>query len=128
MSFANVAIGQELSFPRDDGKRLLRLDIECDIDRRELKLRKEQDALKDQRIVNLEKELALAKQEIALKDRMLEIKDMETLATRRALTDMAQVADRAIKLAETSKPKSNWELQGLLYIIAVAGGYFLGRR
>jgi len=126
MSFANVAISQQLSFPQDDAKRLLRLDIESDIDRRELELRKEQDALKDQRIANLEKELALAKQEIVLKDKMLEIKDMEILATRRALVDMTQVADRAIKLAETSKPKSNWELLGLAAVVLFVAGLVVG--
>ena len=95
---------------------------ECDLDRRELELRKEQDALKDQRIANLEKELALAQQEIVLKDRVHEIDEMEITATRRALADMTQVADRAIKLAETNKPSSGiWTIIG-----AAIGGILLG--
>ena len=119
MSFANVATSQELCFPFDDAQRLLRNEKECDLDRRELELRKEQSTLKDQRIANLEKELDLAKQEIGLKDRVIEIKDMEILATRRALADMEKVTDRSLKLAETSKPKSNWELLGGLGLIAI---------
>jgi len=98
---------------------MLRNEKECDLDRRELELRREQSALKDQRIANLEKELDLAKQEIVLKDKIIEVKDMEILATRRALTDMTQVADRSLKLAETSKPKSNWEVLGALGLVAI---------
>ena len=127
MSFANVATGQQLSFPLDDAQSILRNEKECDLDRRELNLRKEQDALKDRRIANLEKELELDKQEIILKDRIGEIKDMEVLATRRALTDMMQVADRAIKLVETSKPSSNWQLLGIAGGIAVIIGYLLAK-
>ena len=127
MSFANVAIGQQLSFPLDDAQKILRNEKECDLDRRELELRRQQDILKDQRIANLEKELELTKQEIILKDKILEIKDMELLATRRALSDMTQVADRSLKLAENSKPKSNWQLQGLLGIAAFALGLLINR-
>lgn len=92
MNFANVAISQELSFPPDDIQKILKNEKECDFDRRELELRKEQDSLKDQRIANLEKEQDLQKQENVLKDRMLEIKDMEIAATKSALNDMTQVA------------------------------------
>jgi hypothetical protein len=114
-----VAISQELCFPFDDSQRILRNEKECDLDRRELELRRQQDALKDQRIANLEKELDLAKQELVLKDKMGEIKDMEILATRRALADMEKVVDRSLKLAETVKPKSNWELFGALSLVAI---------
>jgi len=120
ISFSSViAHSQELSFPLSDTQKILRNEKECDIDRRELELRRQQDALKDQRIANLEKELDLAKQEIVLKDKISEIKDMEIVATRRALMDMTQVADRSLKLAETSKPKSNWELLGGLGLVAI---------
>jgi len=119
MSFASAGTAQELSFPLVDSQKILRNEKECDIDRRELELRRQQDALKDQRIANLEKELDLAKQEIVLKDKISEIKDMEIVATRRALMDMTQVADRSLKLAETSKPKSNWELLGAFGLVAI---------
>ena len=121
-----MATGQELSFPLPDAQRILRNEKECDLDRRELELRRQQDALKDQRITNLEKELDLAKQEIVLKDKMGEIKDMEILATRRALADMEKVTDRSLKLAETVKPKSNWQVYGLLAVIAFVAGLAVG--
>jgi len=119
MSFVNVATSQELCFPFDDAQKILRNEKESDLDRRELELRRQQDALKDQRIANLEKELDLAKQELILKDKMGEIKDMEILATRRALADMEKVVDRSLKLAETVKPKNTWETYGPLAIIAI---------
>lgn len=121
-----MAISQELCFPFDDAQKILRNEKECDLDRRELELRRQQDTLKNQRIVNLEKELDLAKQELSLKDKMLEIKDMEILATRRALADMEKVTDRSLKLAETAKPKGNWQVYGLLAVIAFVAGLAVG--
>jgi hypothetical protein len=38
-----------------------------------------------------------------------------------------ELTDRAIKLAEIGKPKSNWELQGLLGAAAFAIGLLMGR-
>ncbi len=81
---------------------------------KDYELLKEEDRLKEQRIANLEKEIELLKRESELKDKIIHIKEMEIIATRRALNDMKEVADRAIKLAEVGKPKSNWELQRLL--------------
>jgi len=80
---------------------------ECDVDQRELARRREQDALKDQRIGNLEKELELSQKEVELKDKILAVKDMEIAAQGRAFNDMKEVTDRALKLAESQKPKSN---------------------
>lgn len=117
-----MAISQELSFPLPDAQAILKNEKECDVDRRELKLRKEQDAITDQRIANLEKELELAKQESQLKDKIIEIKDMEIAARKRSFEDMKDVADRALKLAETAKPKTNWWIQA----VAVLGAFVAG--
>ena len=122
-----MATAQELSFPLSDAQQILRSEKECDLDQRELQLRREQDALKDQRIANLEKELDLAKQELALKDRIIAIKDMEIEAQRQAFTDMKEVADRALKLAEVGKSKSNWQLQGLLGLAALIAGVLIAK-
>jgi len=56
------------------------------------------------KIANLEKENELLKKELELKDRVIEIDQKEIASKDRALVAMAEVADRAIKLAETSKP------------------------
>jgi hypothetical protein len=86
-------------------------------------------------IQELEKSLAieirnndLNQRELNLKDQIIGLKDQEIAATNRALAQMKDVTDRAIKLAEISKPKTNWELQGLLYAVAGVAGYFLGKK
>lgn len=86
-------------------------------------------------IAELEKSLAIAEKERDLERRdnelsqkIIGIKDKEIEGINRNFNQLKDVTDRAIKLAEISKPKSNWELQGILYGIAMAAGYFLGRR
>ena len=86
-------------------------------------------------IAELEKSLAIAEKERDLEKRdnelsqkIIGIKDKEIEGINRNFNQLKDVTDRAIKLAEISKPKSNWELQGILYGIAMAAGYFLGRR
>lgn len=127
MNSANGVIAQELCFPIEDAQKLLRNEKECDLDRRELQLRREQDIVKDQRIANLEKELELAKQEIFLKDKVIEVKDMEISIRKRSFDDMKEVTDRALKLAEIAKPQSqpNWMLQGLLGLTAFVVGILI---
>jgi hypothetical protein len=99
---------------------------ECDVDRKELELLREKDKVQEQRVANLEKEIALLKQELELKDRVIAVKDMEIGAQVRAFNDMKEVADRAIKLAETSKPKSNWLYAVGAVVAAFAIGLALG--
>jgi hypothetical protein len=38
-----------------------------------------------------------------------------------------ELTDRALKLAEAGKPKSNWELQGILRVAAFVLGFMAGR-
>lgn len=64
--------------------------------------------VKDQQIANLEKEVQLKAQEIELKDQIIVLKDMEIAVHQKSFEQMKEVADRAIKLAETSKPKTPW--------------------
>lgn len=81
---------------------------------------REMDQVKDQRISNLEKEIELQKRENELKDRIIQIKDMEIQAQQHAFNDMKEVTDRALKLAETSKPKSNLGIIGIISGIVAA--------
>lgn len=83
--------------------------------------------VKDQRINNLEKENALLKQESDLKDKVIAINEKEIAATRRALQDMQTVTDRALKLAEIGKPKSNWQLGGILAGLVVLAGCLIAK-
>ena len=38
-----------------------------------------------------------------------------------------ELTDRALKLAEVNKPKSNWELQGLFGLVAFILGFLAGK-
>lgn len=97
-----------------------------EMDRRlkDYELLRQLDIVKDQRIANLEKEVALLKMESDLKDRIIAIKDMEIQSKDRSFNDLKEVADRSLKLAEISKPKpdfGNWQLTGL----AIFVGYII---
>lgn len=77
-------------------------------------------------IAELERSLALAQKERDLANReneinekIIAVKDMEIKALNNANDRLKEVTDRALKLAETAKPKSN----NLLYII---GGILVG--
>ncbi|RPI56304.1 MAG: hypothetical protein EHM49_00660 [Deltaproteobacteria bacterium] len=79
--------------------------------------------VKDQQISNLEKEVELKAQEVEIKDRIIAVKDMEIAATQRALDQMKDVSDRAIKLAEVSQPKTG--LKDMLMPLAIIIGAML---
>jgi cell division FtsZ-interacting protein ZapD len=92
---------------------------ECEVDQKELAKRREQEAIKDQRIANLEEKLRLKDQELLLERKIGEIKDMEIESWKRSFVALESVADRAMKLAEISKPKAfgNWQLFGAAGVI-----------
>lgn len=84
--------------------------------------------VKDQRINNLEKENELLRKESELKDKLIAIVEREVESTRRALNDMKEVADRAIKLSEIGKKSPlqdilEWVVRALIF----AGAYFLAK-
>jgi len=77
-------------------------------------------------IVELEKSLLIEKKindlnerELYLQKKIIEVKDMEIAGLNRNFDQMKEVADRSLKLAETVKPKSNWELFGALGLVAI---------
>ena len=84
---------------------------------------------KDKTIAELKNSLEIAqrerdleKRENELNQRIIDIQKREIEAERRATQAMTDVADRALKLAETSKPKSNW-----LYVVGgVVAAFFIG--
>jgi hypothetical protein len=46
---------------------------------------------------------------------------------RTAFEKEKELTDRALKLAEAGKSKSNWELQGILRVAAFVPGFLAGR-
>jgi hypothetical protein len=74
-------------------------------------------ALSDERATN-----KLSDQELELMRQKEELRIQELAMMRQSFNDMKEIADRAIKLAEVSKPKSNiWTTVGLVLGGIVAG-------
>ena len=96
-----------LCFPGSDAQRLLRIDEEAP-------LKDQKIALLEQRVSNLEKENDLLKQQNVIQEKLTELAKRETEVYQTAFEKEKELTDRALKLAEVGKPKSNWELQGLL--------------
>jgi hypothetical protein len=100
-----------------------------EVDRRlqDYEVLKDLDRAKDERIVNLERDVDLARRELDLEKRenelnarIIGVKDLQIVAQNLAFQDMKEVADRAIKLAETAKPKTNWALLGWIATVIAA--------
>lgn len=136
--YASSALSQSVLFDEEQG---LILDLKIglkdlqEMDRRlqDYEILKEVDKTKDERITNLEKKLVLTQKELDLErrenelnKRIIELKDMEIQIHKQSFQDMKEVADRAIKLAETSKPKTNWGLIGTVLIAVFTLGLVIG--
>jgi hypothetical protein len=72
--------------------------------------------------------IALSARENELNAKILAIKDQEIAAQARAIADLRDISDRAIKLAEAGKPSSKWWmipvsiLAGIVVGIGLMGG------
>ena len=55
------------------------------------------------------------------------IRSRHFLMSRTAFEKEKELTDRALKLAEVGKPKSNWELQGILRVAAFVLGLLVGK-
>lgn len=140
MIFVNEASPQS-SVSRDDAhKTVIRLEMSLEDLKRIDELAQKYPILerlnaeKDKIIAELQTRLELERKinelnqkEIDLQRRIIEVKNMEIEAQKRAFADMKEIADRALKLAESQKPKPNWELQGLLGLTVFVIGFVLGR-
>ncbi len=71
--------------------------------------------------------LDLEKRENVLNLRIIEIQKREIEGINKNFDQMKEVTDRAIKLVEVSKPKSNWQLQGLLGLAALVVGVLIAK-
>jgi hypothetical protein len=94
----------------------------------------EEAPLKDQKIIlleqwksNLARENDLLKQQNAIQEKLTKLAKRETELNRIAFEKEKELTDRALKLAEVGKPKSNWELQGILGAVVFVLGFLAGR-
>ena len=74
-----------------------------------------------------QEELDLERRENEINKRIIQVKDMEMAVLNRNFDQIKEVSDRALKLAEVGKPKSNWQLQGLVGAAAFIIGLLMGR-
>ncbi len=92
--------------PRRDAQRLLWIE--------------EDEPLKDQKI-------AFLKQQNAIHEKLTELAKREADGSPIAFEREKELTDRALNLAEIGKPKSNWELQGVLGLAAFVLGFLAAR-
>ena len=105
----------QLCFPVDEAGVLLRTVIEGDLLKQKIALLEETSAVQKQQIANLEAQLDIQKQLTSVEARRA---DVERLAYERE----KELTDRAIKMAEVSKPSSNWQISGLLAAVGIILG------
>jgi len=58
---------------------------------------------------------------------LTELAKRETEVYKTAFEKEKELSDRALKLAEIGKPKSNWELQGIMGWAAFVLGFLAGK-
>ena len=75
-----------------------------------------------------EKENDLLKQQNAIQEKLTEIAKRGAEVYRVAYDKEKELTDRALKLAEVGKPKSNWELQGIIAFCSFRYSFLLFRR
>ena len=109
-----------LCFPGSDAQRLLRIEEEAP-------LKDQKIALLEQRVSNMEKENDLLKQQNVIQEKLTELAKRETEVYRVAFDKEKELTNRALRLAEVGKPKSNWELQGILGLVAFALGIVIAK-
>ncbi len=79
-----------------------------------------------QEIAGLKRELDLAEREKQLQGKIIELKDKEIEILNRSFDQMKEISDRALQLAETSRPKTNWGLIGTVLIAVFTLGLVVG--
>ena len=67
------------------------------------------------------------KQQNAIQEKLTDLAKREAEGYRIAFDKEKELTDRALKLAEVGKPKSNWELQGILGLAAFVLGFLVGK-
>ena len=109
-----------MCFQGSDAQLLLQIEEEAPF-------KNEKIAVLEQRVENLEKENDLLRQQNATQEKLTELANREAEVYRVAFEKEKGLTNRALKLEEVGKPKSNWELQGLLGLAAFTIGFLAGR-
>jgi hypothetical protein len=108
------------SFPKDEAQGLYKTVSENPLLKEEIAALEEADRVNRQQITNLEQQLEIQKKLTEIAEKWAEVEHI-------AYERQKELTDRAIKLAEVGKPKSNWELQGILGAAVFVLGFLAGR-
>lgn len=103
----------QLCFPGNEARRLLQTVEEA--------------PLKDEQIANLKERVSNLEQQNVIQEKLTELAKRETEIYQKAFEKEKELTDRALKLAEISKPRSNFQLMGLLGAAAFAIGVLVGK-
>ncbi len=123
MSLPRPSSGQDSTlfcFPKNEAQRIYRDTSENPLLREEIAVLEDADRVNKQQVANLEQQLDIQKKLTEIAEKRAEVEHI-------AYERQKELTDRAIKLAELGKPKSNWEFQGLLGAAAFAIGLLMGR-
>lgn len=80
----------------------------------------------EKEIAGLKRDLELAEREKNLQGQIIDLKDKEIAMLNRSFDQMKEISDRAIKLAEVGKPKTNWSLIGTVLLAVFTLGLVVG--
>lgn len=83
--------------------------------------------LLEQQMSNPEKENDLLKHQNTIQGKLTELAKRQAEVYQIAFEKEKELTHRALKLTEVGRPKSNWELQGLLGLAAFVAGFLAGR-
>jgi hypothetical protein len=72
-------------------------------------------------------QIADIEQQLEIQEKLTEIAEKRAEVEHIAYERQKELSDREIKLAEVGKPKSNWELQRLLGLVAFVLGFSAGK-
>lgn len=98
-----------------------------------LKILKDYDLLKEENeklqkdLRASEKQTDLEKRENELNKKINDIQQREIEMHKRSFEQMTILVDKSLKLAEISKPQSNWQTYGLAALAVFMAGFLLGR-
>jgi len=107
-------------FPKDEAQRLYRDTSENPLLKEKIAVLEEAERVNKQQIANVEQQIEIQKKLTEIAEKRAEVEHI-------AYERQKELTDRAIKLVEVGKPKSNWELQGVLGLAVFVLGVLAGK-
>lgn len=119
MASAQPAL-EEICLDPVDARKALRCLMEAGI-------KDEKISLLEREVEVLRREKEIANQEAEYQKRLVDLAQRETAVYKLAYEREKDLTERALKLAEVGRPKSDWQLQGALALGAILLGVIIGK-